>query len=337
MGKLVAEYIWIDADGNLRSKAKTLTQSSEIELSTFSKWNFDGSSTGQAVGDDSEVILNPVAFYNDPFRGENSYLVLCDCYDKNMNPIPTNTRRDANIIFNQVYSRHPLYGLEQEYVLYDRKTNRPIGWPKDSYPEHQGKYYCGVGADRAFGREVANKHYKLCLDAGLSISGINGEVMPGQWEFQIGPCEGISAGDQLWVARYILHRVCEMYNVVATLAPKPEKGDWNGSGCHTNFSSLEMREEGGLDKIYEAIEKLSKVHAEHIEVYGSNKERLIGTHETSSIDKFSFGVADRTASIRIPLFVENDGYGYLEDRRPASDCDPYLVTSKIAETILIKN
>jgi glutamine synthetase len=336
----IAEYVWIDASGNTRSKSRTLSnpfEQGKSPVSSLPNWNFDGSSTGQADGHDSEVVLNPQAVYSDPFRGSNGILVLCDCYDRNGNPIETNTRFNAVQIFDKISDQHPWYGMEQEYVLYDCDTKRPLGWPSSvgQYPEPQGKYYCGAGGDRVFGREIVDEHYKICLEAGIQLSGINAEVMPGQWEFQVGPCEAIKAGDQLYMARYLLHRVCEKYNVFADLSPKPELGDWNGSGCHTNFSSKAMREDGGIGHIQEAIDKLSHKHAEHIDVYGDNSERLIGTHETSSISKFSSGVADRTASVRIPSEVNNDGKGYFEDRRPASNCDPYLVTAKLAETTLL--
>ena len=160
--------------------------------------------------------------------------------------------------------------------------------------------------------------------------------MLGQWEFQIGPVEGIDACDQLWIARYILEKICEEYNVYVSYDPKPIKGEsWNGSGCHVNYSTIDTRCKNGINVIYSYIAKLSKCHEEHIKVYGNNDERLIGKLETSSINQFTYGVADRTASIRIPYDVNNNGKGYLEDRRPASDIDPYIVLSKLVKTTLI--
>lgn len=345
MRRIIAEYIWIDSVNMVRSKSRTLIVSGvkRLKLEDLPEWNFDGSSTGQASGDNSEVILKPKFKCKDPFNRKN-ILVLCDCYDLNDIPIPTNHRYNANKIFEQVEKEIPWFGIEQEYVMYDVHTRRPLGWPSPedgngTTMEPQGKYYCGVGANRVFGRRIVAEHYKKCLTAGLKISGINAEVMPGQWEFQVGPCEGIEAGDHLWVARYILERVGEIYGVYISYDPKPEDQDkeqkWNGSGCHINFSSLKMREPKGLNYIYDAINKLSQKHKEHLDVYGDNSKRLTGTHETSSPDVFTSGVADRTASIRIPSQTAKQGCGYLEDRRPASDIDPYIVTSIIAETTLL--
>ena len=247
--------------------------------------------------------------------------------------------------------------MEQEYTLFFRDKVTPLGWPKGGFPGPQGPYYCSVGADNAFGRDVADAHLKACLYAGITISGVNAEVMPGQWEYQVGPCLGISIGDHLWVSRYLMHRVCERFGVVCSLHPKPLKGDWNGAGCHHNFSTKDMRDpalaftftpaqgpyagqelKGGFAKIIEALEKLGAPGkpAEHIAVYGKhNRERLTGHHETASIDQFSYGVANRGASIRIPRETAAKGYGYLEDRRPASNIDPYITSAKLAETILL--
>lgn len=139
----------------------------------------------------------------------------------------------------------PWFGIEQEYTLLDM-DGRPFGWPKCGFPGPQGPYYCGVGASKVYGRDIVEAHYRACLYAGINIAGTNAEVMPSQWEFQVGPTEGISAGDELWVARYLLHRVAEEFGVVVTLDPKPMEGDWNGAGAHTNFSTKAMREENGI-------------------------------------------------------------------------------------------
>jgi glutamine synthetase len=171
------------------------------------------------------------------------------------------------------------------------------------------------------------------LQAGVKIAGQNAEVMPGQWEFQVGPCRGIEMGDHLTMARYIMHRVTELHDVVCSLSPKPRDGDWNGAGCHTNFSVEPMRKKGGFSVIMQVCEAFRPVAAEHIKEYGEgNEKRLTGAHETCSIAQFKFGVADRGASIRIPRDAEKDGRGYMEDRRPAANCDPYRVTARIMKT-----
>lgn len=347
--RILAEYIWIDSNNDLRSKTKTINipsgkkKKNQEVLSLLPEWNFDGSSTGQASTEKSDIILKPRAVFKDPFRLDehkldnyflcDNILVLCDCYDSEDKPIKSNHRYEAATIFDNqnVINEKPWYGLEQEYVLINRKNNKILGWPETGWPEKQGKYYCSVGSDRAFGRPIVDEHYNKCIIAGLSISGINAEVLPGQWEFQIGPVEGIGAADQLWIARYILIRVCEKYDVIASFDPKPIKeSEWNGSGCHCNFSTLQIRNDSGLELILQAIEKLKQKHLEHLNVYGDNSLRLTGKCETSSYDNFTYGISDRSASVRIP----KNGT-YFEDRRPASSCDPYLVTSIIAKTILL--
>jgi len=334
-----AMYIWIDGSGEfLRSKTKTLefVPKTPEELPI---WNFDGSSTGQATGQNSDVYLYPVALFPDPFRRGDNKLVLCETYTHTRQPTASNHRFSCKPVMEVAANEHPWFGIEQEYTLQDVDAH-PLGWPKNGYPGPQGPYYCGVGASKVYGRPVVEAHYRSCLYSGLKISGENAEVMPGQWEFQVGPCEGIEMGDQLWVARYLLHRVAEDFGVVANLDPKPIPGDWNGAGAHCNFSTEAMRNPGGIEKINEAIEKLSQCHRSHIIAYDpkrgeDNKRRLTGLHETANIDQFSAGVANRGCSIRIPRQTGEEGFGYLEDRRPASNCDPYMVTEMIVRTICL--
>lgn len=323
-----ALYIWLGGDNELRCKTRTL-----YSMNNIPEWNYDGSSTNQASGNNSEVKLLPVSIFKDPFRKGKNILVWCETRDvKDNSPIPTNTRYQCNQNMEKVKCEKPWFGLEQEYTLYkDEKTL--LGWDNNK-PIKQGQYYCSVGYKNAIGRKIVETHYTACLYSGIKIAGSNAEVMPGQWEYQIGPCVGIEAGDHLWVSRYILHRVCEDFEVIASFDPKPLK-EWNGAGCHVNYSTYKMRNKGGHKEIKSAIEKLSEKHKEHINVYGNNKERLTGEYETSSIEKFTSGVADRGASIRIPYSTVNNKCGYFEDRRPASDCDPYLVTGVIVKTTLL--
>jgi glutamine synthetase len=333
---VMAEYVWLDAVGNTRSKTRTLPPA-KTALDKLPKWNFDGSSTDQAPGDDSEVILVPRAVYPDPFRtGAKNVLVMCEAVTPNGEPLESNSRAAAAKVFEEHEDEVPWFGLEQEYTLFNLDQKTPLGWPEGGFPGPQGPYYCGTGPENMFGRAISEAHYAACLYSGILISGTNGEVMPGQWEYQVGPCVGIDAGDQLSISRYILARVCEDFQVFCTLHPKPiTQGDWNGAGCHTNFSTKKMRDAGGLTEIKEAIYKLGAKHEQHIAAYGEGNElRLTGKFETASMDEFSFGVANRGCSVRIGRETEADGCGYLEDRRPSSNCDPYIVTGMIMETCM---
>ncbi|CAL2038593.1 unnamed protein product [Caenorhabditis brenneri] len=339
--KCQATYVWIDGTGEqLRAKTRTM-DSKPQNITDYPVWNYDGSSTGQAEGINSDRYLKPVAVFADPFLGGQNVLVMCETLDNDNKPTATNHRDACATIMKEISEEHPWFGMEQEYLIVDRDEH-PLGWPKHGYPAPQGKYYCGVGADRAFGREVVETHYRACLHAGINIFGSNAEVTPGQWEFQIGTCEGIDMGDQLWMARYILHRVAEQFGVCISLDPKPKvtMGDWNGAGCHTNFSTSVMRKANGISAIIEAMKSLEKTHAEAMMVYDpnggkDNLRRLTGRHETSKPDTFTWGIANRACSVRIPRQVADEGKGYLEDRRPSSNCDPYLVTAMIAKSVLL--
>eukprot|EP00980_Cylindrotheca_fusiformis_P010118 scaffold2249_cov86-Cylindrotheca_fusiformis.AAC.2 len=339
---ILAEYVWVDADGTTRSKTRTLPAAKAESIKTLPKWNFDGSSTGQAPGDDSEVILKPCRIFKDPFRprqdGIHNILVMCETYTPAGEPLESNTRAIAAKAFEGNEDEEVWFGMEQEYTLFNMDEKTPLGWPQNGFPNRpQGPYYCSVGPENSFGRSISDALYKAALYAGITISGTNGEVMPGQQEYQVGPCVGIDAGDQLMMSRYILQRVCEDFQVYCTLHPKPiVDGDWNGAGMHTNVSTKKMREKNhGLDVIKQAIYKLGANHKDHIAIYGEDNElRLTGKFETASMESFSYGVANRGASIRIGRDTWENGYGYFEDRRPSSNCDPYLVTGKIMSTIM---
>ena len=253
------------------------------------------------------------------------------------NPHPTNSRYPANRLFAQNPDKKPLYGMEQEYFLINPKTKKPLGFPSDGRrPPPQGQYYCSNGSQNAFGREVAEEHYYACSQAELEITGINAEVAPGQWEYQIGPCEGIDAGDHLWTSRFLMERVSEKYNYNVDWSPKPVIGDLNGSGCHFNFDTIEMREENGYDKIKVILKNMDRLHSEHMSAYGEGNElRMVGAYETAKYDEFTYGVGSRNTSVRIPLNTFNNKRGYIEDRRPASNCDPYEVSSKLLESTIM--
>lgn len=338
-GVCQAMYVWIDGTGeNVRAKTRTLDfiphDPKELPI-----WNYDGSSTYQSEGHNSDMYLYPVALFKDPFRKGNNKLVLCDTYKANGKPAETNKRNSCLKAMEASADEVPWFGIEQEYTLLDMDL-RPLGWPKNGFPGPQGPYYCGVGANKVYARDIVEAHYRACLYAGIKIAGSNAEVMPAQWEYQVGPCEGISIGDQLWMSRFILHRVAEEFGVVATFDPKPMPGDWNGAGAHTNFSTKSTREENGIIEIEKAIDKLSRNHLRHIQAYDpkggkDNERRLTGKCETSSIHDFSAGVANRGASVRIPRGCAEAKKGYLEDRRPSSNCDPYSVTEAIVRTCIL--
>lgn len=341
-----AEYIWHDGakpTQQLRSKTRIITspENRSLKIGDFPAWSFDGSSTYQAVGNDSDLILKPVNFVPDPFRGAGNFLVLCEVFNPDGTAHSTNTRaRLRQILESGVDDEKPWVGFEQEYALLKGKL--PVGFPEGGYPAPQGPYYCGIGAHVAFGRPVVEAHTRACLDAGLMIYGINAEVLPGQWEFQIGyrgmageSANPLTVSDHLWLARWLLFRIGENFGLFPTFAAKPVKGDWNGSGMHTNFSTRAMRDpRTGLKAIEHAIKALETKHDEHILAYGDGlEERLTGQHETCAINQFRRGVADRGASIRIPKPVASEGCGYLEDRRPAANADPYVVSARILETV----
>ena len=334
---VILEYVWIDGNMNLRSKYKTIYSDDTNKLNV-PKWNYDGSSTNQAIIENSEVILNPVAMYKNPFiRDIKSFLVLCDTYyensDESLQPTTTNHRSYAHALFKLKNLLDPWYGIEQEYFMMvpngTRVSNTPYAFLLDNNPEQQGDYYCGIGNRHIKFRELAEKHYKYCLYAELNISSVNADVAPNQWGYQIGPAKGIDMGDQLWISRYILHKLSEHYNVNICFAPKPLPSHWNGSGLYTNFSTTETRGYNGMNHINHYIERLSNKHKEHLEVYGES--------ETSDINKFSCGYGNRGCSIRIPKDVLRKGYGYFEDRRPVSDADPYDVIAIIYKTCCLDN
>ena len=335
MAKSKVEYIWLDGSQptqGLRSKTKIYNDFSG-KIEDLEMWSFDGSSTQQAEGKFSDCLLKPVAVYPDPGR-TNGWLVMCEVLNADGTPHSTNGRAKIQDDDNDFW-----FGFEQEYFLWDPSTNLPVGFPEGGYPAPQGPYYCGVGGNAAFGRDIVEEHLDLCIEAGLNIEGINAEVAAGQWEFQIFAKGARSAGDQIWVGRYLLERTAEQYGLSINWHPKPlGDTDWNGSGMHANFSDSTLRNSGSKDAlvaICEAFGATPEVIKKHIDVYGAfNEQRLTGKHETQSIDQYSYGVSDRGASIRIPIAVVENGYkGWLEDRRPASNADPYMVSAVIIETV----
>jgi len=300
------------------------------KLEDAKQWSFDGSSTEQASGDDSDCLLQPVAVFPDPDRfGGNGWLVMTEVLNADGTPHESNGRATIEEDDDDFW-----FGYEQEYTLIDPDTNLPLGFPENGYPGPQGPYYTSVGAANTFGRDLIDEHLHLCLEAGINVEGINAEVMMGQWEYQIFAKGAGQAGDEVWVARYLLERTAEKYGIAIDLHPKPIKGDWNGSGMHCNFSNGVMRDQGGEDVMTKICEHFGRNIDRHVSVYGAdNDQRLTGLHETQAIDKFSYGVSDRGASIRIPVATIQEGWkGRLEDRRPASNGDPYRIGAVVIKT-----
>jgi len=336
MAKHKLEYIWLDGSvptQQMRAKTKIVdTKKFKGKVKDCPVWSYDGSSTNQAAGGSSDLLLKPVRVFKDPTR-RNGSLVICEVLNSDGTPHPTNGRAQINDDDKDFW-----FGFEQEYVFWDIEHHSPLGFPAAGYyPAPQGPYYCSVGAEYAVGREIVEEHLDACIDAEINIEGINAEVMKGQWEYQVFAKGAKEAGDQLWAARYLLEKVSEKYGVRVNLHPKPVHGDWNGSGMHANFSNKKLRTSGKkkvYDDICEKFRPKDRIKAA-FENYGAyNEERLTGLHETQSIHKFSYGISDRGASIRIPIAtVENKWKGWLEDRRPASNADPYKVASTIIDTV----
>ncbi len=325
-----AEYIWLDGNSpaQLRSKVRVIDL---VEDQKPPVWGFDGSSTLQAEGQNSDCVLFPAFVCKNPLETD-SILVLCEVLKTDLSAHESNTRQECAVVAKIFEGDECWFGMEQEYVL--MKGGRPLGWPAQGEPPPQGDYYCANGAGLVSGRDIVNEHLDMCMAADLQICGTNAEVMLGQWEFQIGPLGPVEMSDQLWVARYLLQRIAEEHGVEVCYDAKPIEGDWNGSGCHTNFSTRWMRHEGGYGAIERACEALEGKAQLHIENYGTGSERrLTGKHETCSYKEFRWGVSDRGASIRIPWQVAKEKRGYIEDRRPNADCDPYVVTKLITKTV----
>ncbi|RTL59162.1 MAG: glutamine synthetase [Sphingobacteriales bacterium] len=326
------EYIWLDGykpTQSLRSKTK-IEKDFSGKLEDCPGWSFDGSSTEQAPGGSSDCLLKPVYIIPDPQR-KNGYLVMCEVLNADGTPHESNGRATIEDDDNDFW-----FGFEQEYFLWNPQTNKPLGFPAGGFPGPQGPYYCSVGAEHAYGRNIVEEHLDACLEAGLNVEGINSEVAAGQWEFQIFSKGAKEAGDQIWLGRYLLERIGEKYGVSVNWHCKPLGAlDWNGSGMHANFSNSLLRNAGSKEIFEKVCEAFRPVIKEHIAVYGAdNHLRLTGKHETASINDFSYGVSDRGASIRIPVGVPARGWkGYLEDRRPNSAADPYKVAARIIKTV----
>lgn len=363
----ILEYVWLDGNNNIRSKTRTIGKEYLIDYNLnkylnrdlnkiyndkiFNKalqWSYDGSSTGQAPGNNSEILIQPVYiiknnYYNEKFDNNNYFLAFCQTFDYELNPLSNNYYNKLIDYLNKDNEQFPYFGFEQEFFImqlnglnYSQEINQPVGFnSSDTNGQETQQYYCSNGASNVFERNFVNIVYYNGLKSGLNLSGINAEVAIGQWEIQVGPVEGIEACHQLWLLRFLLIRIAEEYNMNISFHPKPLE-NWNGSGLHTNYSNYIMRKEFASNeeqkKVYqyivEYIKSLEDSHELAMEIYGEdNNLRMTGECETANFNTFSYGVADRGASIRIPRNVHINKYGYIEDRRPASNADPYNIYS----------
>ncbi len=330
--KTKLEYIWLDGydpEPNLRSKVKIIDEIVS-HLDEVPLWNFDGSSTKQADGSKSDCILKPVRLYHTDSKTDKypTIFVFCEVMNPDMTPHESNQRSLLGEEDSDFW-----VGFEQEYFIREGK-NRPILGFNNGFPEPQGRYYCGVGGN-VLGRNIVEEHLDFCLDLGIDITGTNAEVALGQWEFQVFSKGKLKSCDDLWMCRYILDKISEKYGYFIEYHPKPlGNTDWNGSGLHTNFSNNTMRNVGGEEYFKSLFNAFELRHEIHIENYGSdNHLRLTGKHETQSISKFSWGVSDRGASIRVPQKTSENWKGYIEDRRPASNGNPYQIIKVIIDAI----
>ena len=265
--KVKLEYVWLDGykpEPNLRSKVK-IVEYDKVKNAfldgNFPMWNFDGSSTNQAVTGDSDRLLKPVRHYVSEIL--STVYVLCEVLNPDGTPHESNMRAKLG---KEDYDNEMWFGFEQEYFIYD-KHNKCILGHNENNLEPQGKYYCGVG-NYVAGRDFAEEHMEYCLEHKIEITGINAEVAMGQWEYQVFSEGKLKAGDDLWMSRYFLHKLAEKYNYGIELHPKPiQRGEWNGSGLHTNFSTKKMREDGGEEYFKSIFSSFEARHQSHIENY----------------------------------------------------------------------
>ena len=324
------EYIWLDGSLPL-PQVRGKTRYVDLDKnSVIPDWNFDGGSTNQGDVANSDRCLTCVRAYKDPFN-ENGVLALCEVTYHGGPPHESNTRTHLSELVDGVAESDVWVGFEQEVTFINPADREPLGLLLS--PSEQGPYYCGVGSLNNIGRVVMDEFEMRCKRAGVSLEGINAEVMPGQWEFQTPPQGPLKSADDVWVARYILERVSESKPIIISYDPKPHY-KFNGAGCHTNISTVFTRECFDIDEQEKMMVALEIDHLEHLKVCGEGVERrLTGDHETSDYKTFYWGVGDRGASVRIPQRVAMEKAGYFEDRRPSANIDPYRVLYSLISSV----
>lgn len=337
MEKIIAEYVWLDNNNGIRSKIRVLPMDT-IKDGQIPLWNFDGSVIGQETNSTSEMVIRPVQTFNHPFF-DNGIIVMCDVHmlldNGELKAHISNTRAKHNSMFENHSNQEPLYSLEQEYYILERGDNAPYGIVPNR--RNVARYYCGNQYNLMPGRRIAEAHLQACLQAGLAVSGIHAEVGPSQWEYVIGPVIGLEAADQLWVSRFLLYRIAEKSGVDISFHPKPLGEDLPGNGCHINFSTAGTRGDNGIEEIERILGNLKSTHDLYISHCGEDTtKRLTGDHETSRSQTFSWNVAGRDSSIRIPKDTAINKQGYFEDRRPSGNMDPYVLCGYLFAAV-VKN
>ena len=315
-----AEYIWIDGTeptAEVRSKTKVLADGDEPK-----NLGFDRSSTNQATGDNSDVVLQPV-FQCGSYVGVTTSCNVRNPAHSGHVPHPTNTRAGARRVWTSMGDKSRGSVLSRIHHV-GPTTGWPAGFPTGA-PAPQGPTTAG-GSSKIRGRELVEQHTTWC-EAGLAISGTNAEVMPGQWEFQIGPADTVTVGDHLWMARYLLYRAGELHGLEISIEAKPERG-LERSG-YAYRSTNEMKATARSKKLHSRWVHLG--NRKNTWIWVGIEDRLTGEHETQRFDQFGYGVSDRGASVRIPWQVARDGKGYLEDRRPNA-MRTYVVATLITNT-----
>lgn len=314
-----ATYVWMSRGGVFRYKIYTLSSlNADGDFDNpdlYPTGTFDGSSTGDAEVGSSDLRIKPCAVYRD-VDGVGVF-VLCD--------IDTAETPRANLLTlienRKVFGAESCwFGFEQEYFLL----------PFESESEQDAFHYCSPTSET-----IPQHHYNECRQMGVHITGWNCEVAPNQYEFQV-CAAGVSAADDLIMARWVLLRVCQEHDKGLLLVPKPIPV-YNGSGLHTNFSTPQMRTSpGGWSTMLKSVGLLRDRHNEHMEVYGDgNEERLSGMYETSAFDTFSWGIGSRDTSVRLQKVMKGEDKGFIEDRRPASNANPYVVCYALVNTCVL--
>nr|CAH7745052.1 unnamed protein product [Callosobruchus chinensis] len=318
--KVQLTYLWIDHTGeNLRSKTRTL----DFSPSTYKEvpiWNFNGFHTMKAPKEKSDYYLVPVSLYNDPIRRGANKIVLCETFDADEKPCKTNHRQKCVEALNKVCDHEVYIGFEQDYYIMG-SDGRPFGWPPMGEPISDRQYYASMCT--VIGREITECIYRALLYAGVNVYSDCAEPAPSQWELKTNGERGVKPADDMWFSRWLMQRIAEDFGLCISFQPFVSPR-WSKSGLHVTYSTKKMRDNDGMKYIQETIKKLEKCHTEMLKIY---KSTYLG-------DKFTSGIGDRTASVRIPKIVADKKKGFIEDRRPAGNADPYKIMEALIKACI---